>query len=102
MPSTHGRLGGIVLVALAGLLVPGLASRAAAQGPDIEARWRQMFRREAVPPAPPDSPLSPDRIALGAGLFADVRLSGNGRRSCTSCHRPERALNDRRDRKSVV
>ncbi len=29
---------------------------------------------------------NPLRIALGEALFSDVRLSGDGRRSCASCH----------------
>jgi cytochrome c peroxidase len=42
--------------------------------------------------------MTPDRIALGASLFADPRLSGGGDRSCASCHRPELAYTDGRRR----
>ena len=42
--------------------------------------------------------MTPERIALGAKLFADPRLSGGGRKSCATCHRPERALADGRRR----
>lgn len=38
--------------------------------------------------------LTPDRIALGKRLFFDTRLSGNGKRSCASCHQPEKAFTD--------
>ncbi|HWE18187.1 MAG TPA: cytochrome c peroxidase [Hyphomicrobiaceae bacterium] len=38
--------------------------------------------------------MTPERVALGAKLFADPRLSGGGRKSCAACHRPERALTD--------
>jgi cytochrome c peroxidase len=56
-----------------------------------------LFQRPTgPPPAPADNPTTPDRAALGAELFADPRLSGSGRRSCASCHRPERAFTDGR------
>ena len=53
---------------------------------------------DGPPPSPPDNPLTADKIALGARLFADARLSGKGDRSCASCHRPERAFTDGRRR----
>ncbi len=34
------------------------------------------------------------KIALGKRLFFDPQLSGNGTRSCASCHQPERAFTD--------
>jgi cytochrome c peroxidase len=40
--------------------------------------------------------MTSDRVTLGALLFADPRLSGSGRRSCTGCHEPGRALTDGR------
>jgi cytochrome c peroxidase len=57
-----------------------------------------MFQRPQEIPAPPDNPMTPERIALGAKLFADPRLSGGGRKSCSTCHRPERAFTDGRQR----
>jgi cytochrome c peroxidase len=57
-----------------------------------------MFQRPQEIPAPPDNPMTPERIALGAKLFADPRLSGGGRKSCAACHRPERAFTDGRRR----
>lgn len=35
---------------------------------------------------------TPQRIALGKRLFFDTRLSGNGQRSCATCHRSEYAF----------
>jgi cytochrome c peroxidase len=64
----------------------------------VENAWQALFRREPQPPAPPDNPLTPAKVALGARLFGDVRLSGDGRRSCASCHRPELAFSDGRRR----
>lgn len=38
----------------------------------------------------------PVRVALGKLLFFDPVLSANGKRSCASCHRPEKAFTDHR------
>jgi cytochrome c peroxidase len=54
-----------------------------------------MFARPSgAPPSPADNPSTPEKIGLGARLFTDVRLSGQGDRSCVSCHRPELAFTD--------
>ncbi|SHM57987.1 cytochrome c peroxidase [Chitinophaga jiangningensis] len=37
---------------------------------------------------------TPEKVALGKLLFADARLSGDGSRSCASCHKPELAFTD--------
>ncbi|ASZ14495.1 cytochrome C peroxidase [Chitinophaga pendula] len=37
---------------------------------------------------------TPEKIVLGARLFSDVVLSGNGQRSCASCHQPQQAFTD--------
>jgi cytochrome c peroxidase len=34
------------------------------------------------------------KVALGKRLFSDGILSGNGKRSCQSCHQPEKAFTD--------
>jgi cytochrome c peroxidase len=89
----------VLWTVLACLLAPPFEARAA----DIAAPWRAMFRRPAAPPpAPADNPMTPDRIALGARLFADLRLSGNSERSCASCHRAELAFTDGRRRAKAV
>jgi cytochrome c peroxidase len=41
---------------------------------------------------------SPAAIALGRQLFADPRLSGDGTRSCATCHEPGRLFADGHDR----
>ncbi len=38
--------------------------------------------------------MTPDRIALGKRLFFDPVLSGNGNRSCGTCHKPNLAFTD--------
>jgi cytochrome c peroxidase len=91
------RIASTVLVAAAlWAMTAPFATLPAADG--VEAVWRELFRREAEPPSPPDNRLSPEKVALGAKLFADPRLSGNGARACASCHRPERSFTDGRRR----
>lgn len=41
-----------------------------------------------------DNPLTEEGVALGRLLFYDVRLSGNNRISCASCHKQELAFSD--------
>jgi cytochrome c peroxidase len=50
------------------------------------------------PAVPADNPMSAAKVALGARLFADPRLSITGEFSCRSCHAPERAFTDGRAR----
>jgi cytochrome c peroxidase len=94
MPRRRARFSTICLAAFLCLLPRPLS----AQSAGTEAVWRQMFKRPDTPPAPADNPLTPEAVALGAQLFADPRLSGAGRHSCASCHRPERAFTDGRQR----
>ena len=42
-----------------------------------------------APPHPPDNPPSMEKVRLGEMLFFEEMLSGNGRRSCGTCHKPE-------------
>src|SRR6185436_8144504 len=43
---------------------------------------------------PADNPLTPEKVALGRQLFFDERLSGDGTRSCYTCHVCEKGLTD--------
>jgi cytochrome c peroxidase len=91
--------GSLWAAAAALLLLAAAADAARPQQPlRAEAAWRLLFRRPAEPPAPPDNPLTTAKVALGARLFSDPRLSGSGDRSCASCHRPERSFTDGRRR----
>ena len=45
---------------------------------------------------PSDSPLTPEKIALGQKLFFDGRLSADGTVACATCHDPARAFTDGR------
>ena len=51
------------------------------------------------PPAvPADNPMSVEKVALGARLFREQRLSSTGTYACVSCHQPQRAYTDGRAR----
>jgi len=43
---------------------------------------------------PADNPLTKSKVELGKQLFYDKRLSGDGSRSCYSCHLKEKGLTD--------
>ena len=43
---------------------------------------------------PPDNPQSAAKVALGARLFFEPRLSADGTVACASCHDPARAFTD--------
>lgn len=47
-----------------------------------------MQRIAELPPVqhPADNPATPAKLALGAQLFIDTRLSGSGKMACQSCH----------------
>src|SRR5262245_35480336 len=97
MPQGNGSLRAAATAAL--LLVAAGVGAARPQEPlRVEAAWRRLFERPAAPPAPPNNPLTAAKVALGARLFSDPRLSGGGERSCASCHRPERSFTDGRRR----
>lgn len=68
----------------------------AAETPALSAVWRELLAPPARVPHPPDNAPSDCRIALGAALFHDPRLSRDGTRSCASCHDPARAFTDGR------
>ncbi len=100
-PGTHTRCrsrGARLAAACVGLTAMGIAASVAlGQSANVAAPWRSFFQRPTgPPPAPPDNAATPDKIALGARLFADPRLSGSGQRSCASCHEPRRGLTDGR------
>lgn len=78
------------------------APQAAAEGPSGPALgvfWRTFFARpNTPPPSPADNPSSPEKVALGKLLFERPELSGDGSRSCASCHDAARAFTDGRAR----
>src|SRR4030095_6485164 len=61
--------------------------------PEIQPLPAQLSTYEPMP-IPPDNPMTPEKVALGRQLFFDERLSGDGSRSCYSCHVCEKGLTD--------
>jgi len=81
---------------VAGKLVPlaaMLLGMAAAAFGASDYVW-DLPRGFPVPAVPADNPMSAAKVALGARLFSDSRLSVTGRYSCQSCHSPMRAFTD--------
>ena len=72
-----------------------LAATATGSAHAEDFRWR-LPAGFPEPAVPADNPMSEAKVALGAKLFADPRLSVTGRYSCQSCHSPERAFTDGR------
>jgi cytochrome c peroxidase len=107
MFSTISRIAMIRLGALAGsgvaLLGLTLAATTAPRGtsaawtPDERAVLRSLSLSALEKlPADPSNKYADDSAAmrLGADLFFDVRLSGNGKVSCATCHAPEKGFQD--------
>jgi cytochrome c peroxidase len=46
--------------------------------------------------------ISDQKIALGKKLFFDPQISGNGSRSCSSCHQPDRAFTDGMVKNTII
>lgn len=69
---------------------------------DTERALLASLQYGTLPPPPSDAGNragdDPKAAALGAALFSDARLSGNGALSCASCHQPARAYSDGRPR----
>ena len=61
--------------------------------PEIQPLPKQLVTFEPMS-IPPDNPMTPEKVALGRQLFVDERLSGDGSRSCYSCHVCEKGLTD--------
>lgn len=46
--------------------------------------------------------ISNEKILLGKRLFSDPMLSGSGKRSCQSCHQPEKAFTDGMAKNTII
>lgn len=81
-------------LAAGGLWAAGVGRAGTADAPVArDAVWRAIFAR---PPLAAPTAEEAARIALGADLFRDGRLSASGSASCTTCHIPDRAFTDGR------
>jgi cytochrome c peroxidase len=63
------------------------------QLPSDPAHYAPLEKYEAMK-IPADNPMSAEKATLGWLLFFDKRLSGDGSRSCYSCHLNEKGLTD--------
>jgi len=88
---------GLVVSLLAGGWLLESALRAA-ETPDMPPAPPAAALQEPILPLPLSLALDPPRVALGARLFADVRLSHDNTRACTTCHPLERGGMDGRPR----
>ena len=97
----HRLAAGLLVLAAIGGASVGLHSLALAHTrPPARVQaweWRvpANFPQPRVPKA---NRMSREKVAVGRRLFYDARLSGNGRQSCASCHRPELSFTDGRAR----
>ncbi len=76
----------------------GLLSGCATEAPK-EAMKEAPYAPPQVPgfaemAYPPDNPMTKAKVELGKALYYDKRLSGDGSRSCYSCHVKEKGLTD--------
>jgi cytochrome c peroxidase len=70
----------------------------AAETPAMPQEPPEAALQEPIVPLPLALALDPPRVALGARLFADVRLSHDNTRACTTCHPLEHGGMDGRPR----
>jgi cytochrome c peroxidase len=75
------------------LFLGGCAQEAPEEPPPAPAQWPQI-EGYAEMQIPADNPMSAAKVTLGKQLFYDARLSGDGSRSCYSCHLKENGLTD--------
>jgi cytochrome c peroxidase len=61
--------------------------------PEVQPLPQQLTTFEPMT-VPADNPMTPEKVALGRQLFFDERLSGDGSKSCYSCHVCEKGLTD--------
>ena len=86
-----GRGAGRVVASTAVALMLGAvayAAMAGTAGPVAVSFKPADFARPTDIPMPADNASTAERVALGAQLFFDPRLSGSGAISCATCHNP--------------
>jgi len=94
MPMRGPGLVALLRRAVAGALLLGAVAGAfAASAAPAGYAWK-LPRGFPEPAVPADNPMNDAKVALGARLFAETRLSVTGRHSCQSCHAPERRFTD--------
>lgn len=76
--------------------VPDAASDGSTPDAQAPAYVWDLPKGFPIPRVPKDNPMSEAKVALGRRLFFDVRLSGNEKQSCGSCHDPAKAFTEGR------
>lgn len=76
----------IALVIASGLLALAVSTHTPEPPATDRSRPAPAWEDEPISPVPEVKGLDPERVAIGAVLFADPRLSGLGDLSCASCH----------------
>ena len=84
---------GVLEIAIAILIGCQRNSTVARFQPEVLPLPAQLTTYEPMQ-IPADNPMTPEKVALGRQLFFDERLSGDGSRSCYSCHVCEKGLTD--------
>ena len=69
--------------------------RQPAEKAEAPVSWPEI-RGYAKMVIPPDNPMTRAKVELGRQLYYDTRMSGDGSRSCYSCHLAEHGLTDGR------
>jgi cytochrome c peroxidase len=94
MSTAKSHIAIILLLPIAVIMVGcNRGSETAVFTPDIQPLPQQLTTYEPMT-IPADNPLTTEKVALGRELFFDERLSGDGSRSCYSCHVCEKGLTD--------
>src|SRR5512134_2553080 len=92
-PRSHYFATAILAVTSGFLISCNRTNQPAGFQPEILPLPPQLTTYEAMA-IPADNPMTPEKVALGRQLFFDERLSGDGSRSCYSCHVCEKGLTD--------
>jgi cytochrome c peroxidase len=93
----HGRVLGLVVSLVCAAVLLECAIHAAAP-PSMPLQPPAAAPQEPIVPIPLSLALDPSRVALGARLFHEVRLSHDNTRACATCHPLERGGMDGRPR----
>ena len=80
-------------VFIACLSVGALLSGCVTQDPGTAPVAKRLSQLLPMP-SPAANPTTPDKVALGARLWIDTRLSGSGTMACTTCHVREKGWTD--------
>ena len=89
MTTARRRLLLLALILGGAFVVPSMASASAPR----QYQWA-LPKGFPKPNVPKNNPMSDAKVAVGRRLFYDVRLSGNGKQSCGSCHMQALAFTD--------